>query len=323
MAQKNYEIQAPDNISKERLDKFLVNRLPDVSRARLRKLIDDNNILVNDAPTKASHIVRPGELIRVTIPGPAPIDVAPENIPIDIIYEDDYLLVINKPAGMVVHPAFANFSGTLVNALLFHSVNLSTVGGDFRPGLVHRLDKDTSGLLVVARDDNTHALLAKQFSDRTIDREYVAVVWGICQHKSGRIETNLSRSRIDRTRIVVQKEGKRAITDYQVLEEFDFTSFIRLKLQTGRTHQIRVHMTFIGHPVFGDGAYSGRNQQLKALNRHQFGFAAALLNLYRRQMLHARTLGFNHPQTGARMRFESPLPDDLQALLAQLRRGSV
>lgn len=323
MAQKNYEIQAPENIGKERLDKFLVNRLPEISRARLQKLIDDNNILVNEAPTKASHIVKPGELIRVAIPGPAPIDVAPENLPLEITYEDDYLLVLNKAAGMVVHPAFANFSGTLVNALLFHCRNLSKVGGNFRPGLVHRLDKDTSGLLVVAKDDHTHALLAQQFSARTIDREYVAVVWGICQQKSGRIETHLGRSRVDRTRIVVQKEGKKAITDYQVLEEFDFASFVRLKLHTGRTHQIRVHMMFIGHPVFGDGAYSGRNQQLKALNRGQFGFAAALLNLYRRQMLHARTLGFDHPHTGAKMRFECPLPDDLQSLLAHLRRGSV
>lgn len=323
MVEKRFEICVPEKAAQERLDRFLVSQLPDISRTRLQKLIDEEKVLLDGKAPKASHPVQPGENILIILQTPKSIEVVPEAIPLDIMYEDEYLLVVNKPAGMVVHPAFANYSGTLVNALLFHCQNLSAIGGKYRPGLVHRLDKDTSGLLVVAKDDLIHRLLAKQFSDRTTEREYRAVVWGKCLKKQDIIETNLSRSQMRRTRITVQQEGRHAITEYFVLEEFDFASYLKLKLQTGRTHQIRVHMLHVGHPVFADATYNGRNQQLTGLTRQQFAFAADLLAQYKRQMLHARTLGFVHPKTGEQMLFEASLPADFQNLLQQLRQGSV
>ncbi|RMF69801.1 MAG: RluA family pseudouridine synthase [Calditrichaeota bacterium] len=317
--EQHFEVIVPARKERERLDKFLTQKFQNLSRARLQKLIDEGLVLVNGEPAKASHLVSPNEKIHLTIPRPQKVDILPEDIPLDILYEDDHLLVVNKPAGMVVHPAFANYTGTLVNALLHHCGNLSSVGGRQRPGIVHRLDKNTSGVMVVAKDDLTHRELSRQFSEKTTEREYWAIAWGRFRKRSGRIETYLARSPKDRTRMTVQSTGKLAITNYVVLETFPLLSLVRLNLETGRTHQIRVHLTYIGHPVFGDREYGGRNRQLGSLSTREREQAAALLQLIERQALHARLLGFRHPITGETMRFETDLPEDMQLLLRRLR----
>jgi len=311
------------NQGRERLDKFLTQQIANLSRARIQELIASGNVTIDGKPVKASHLISPGESIEIIVlRRPAPEMVA-EDIPLRIVYEDAYLVVIDKPAGMVVHPAFANYTGTLANALLFHFDKLSASGGTDRPGIVHRLDKDTSGLLVVAKHDHTHAALSEQFREKSAEREYYAVAWGKFRPKNGRVETFLKRSEKDRTRIVVHKsEGRWAVTNYETLEEFVFASLVRLRLETGRTHQIRVHLSHLGHPVFGDATYGGRNRPAASLpNKEQREDAAKLLEMMQRQALHARVLGFVHPQTGEKMRFESPLPDDFQKLLNSLRGG--
>ena len=270
-------------------------------------------------PVKAGHLVRPGETIVVTFPATAPTDVEPEEIPLEIVFEDEHLLVVNKAAGMVVHPAYANLSGTLVNALLAHCRSLSSIGGDARPGLVHRLDKDTSGLLVVAKSDLAHVGLARQLSEHKMEREYRAIVWGHLRQKQGCVRAALMRNPKDRLRMMIHPEGKMAVTHYQVLEELPLTSCMQLNLETGRTHQIRVHMSSLGHPVFADATYGGRTKQLAGLNHDKTQLGLHLLKTYTRQMLHARTLAFIHPITGEMKRFESAIPADMQALLDELR----
>ena len=217
MEEQSLQFIVPADKKKERLDVFLAHQLPSVTRAKLKRLVDEDKVLVNGVPTKAGHPVRPGEVIDIYFPASEPSDLLPEEIPLDIIYEDEYLLVVNKPPGMVVHPAYGNMSGTLVNALLAHCQSLSDVGGPVRPGLVHRLDKDTSGLLVVAKDDVTHVALAKQLSLYKIDREYRAIVWGHFKEKTGRVEAALGRHPKDRTKMRIDKDGKFAITNYEVL----------------------------------------------------------------------------------------------------------
>jgi len=323
MAERRLKIIVPPGQSKVRLDKFLVDHMEGVSRSRLQKLLDAGKVTVDGKPAKAHHPVRPSENIEVILPAPKKLEIRPENIPLNIVYEDEHLLVVNKPAGMVVHPAFAAYSGTLVNALLYHCHNLSGIGGVQRPGLVHRLDKDTSGLLVVAKDDATHQHLSEQFRQRTVEREYWAVVWGHFRKKTGRIETPIGRSPKDRTRMTVLKEGKQAITEYEVLEEFLLTSLVRVKLETGRTHQIRVHFAHTGHPVFGDPTYGGRNRQLGGLSAPQREWVVPILENMPRQALHAKTLGFTHPITGQKMFFDSELPDEMHQVLQQLRSASV
>ena len=322
-SEKILEIIVPEDKTRERLDKFLAGKLPSVTRSKIKKLIDDEKVTIDEKPVKANHIVRPGEVIRVAFPAREETNVVPENIPLDIVYEDEYLLVVNKPAGMVVHPAYANLTGTLVNALLAHCQSLSSVGGGQRPGLVHRLDKDTSGLLVVAKDDVTHVALARQLSDRKIEREYRAIVWGHLRKKSDRIEAPLARHPKDRVKMVIHKDGKHAVTHYKVLEELPLTSYLKLNLETGRTHQIRVHLASIGHPVFSDATYGGRGKQLAGLNHDKTRFATQLLKRFKRQMLHARTLAFIHPASGELMRFEAPIPEDMQQLLDFLRQHAV
>lgn len=323
MSQQIIELEVPANKQTQRLDKFLVESVSDLSRSKLRQLIDTEKVLVNGQPTKASHLIRGGEKIIITVPAAQKLDVTPENIPLTIVYEDQYLLIVNKSAGMVVHPAYANYSGTLVNALLYYCQELSTIGGTERPGLVHRLDKDTSGLIVIAKDDATHAALASQFSAHTIERVYHAVVWGHPKQKSGRIEGNILRSPKDRTRMILHPDGKFAATHYEVLKEYRLLSYVRLHLETGRTHQIRVHMASIGHPVFGDPTYGGRNSQIGGLNHADTQFAIELLKRFKHQVLHARTLGFTHPATGEFMRFESHLPQEMESLLLILEQGCV
>ena len=317
---RTFEIIVPQDQHKVRLDQFLTYRVERLSRSQLQKLIKDGNIRVNDEAVKPSHQVMAGEQIVVTLPPRKVYELRAEDIPLDIIFEDESLIIINKPAGMVVHPAYANLSGTLVNALLKHCENLSSLSGHQRPGLVHRLDKDTSGLLVVAKNDYVHEKLSKQFSNRTIHREYRALVWGHFNQKQGRIETLLNRSSQDRTRMVISKSGKTAITNYEVVAEYPLITLLRVKLETGRTHQIRVHLSAKGHPVLGDQIYGGRQKQIIKLNQKYQILALELLKLMPRQALHAKTLGFAHPETGEEMLFDSELPDDVQNTINFLER---
>jgi 23S rRNA pseudouridine1911/1915/1917 synthase len=323
MEMKTLDMPVPAGKSKERLDKFLAAQLPSITRAKLKKLIDDEFVTIAGKPCKAGRLIRPGEMIQIVFPMSRPSEILPEPIPLTIVYEDSYLLVVNKPAGMVVHPAHGNMCGTLVNALLAHCEDLSNVGGGQRPGLVHRLDKDTSGLLVVAKDDLSHVELARQLSERKMEREYRAIVWGHPQGGSGRIEAPLRRSPKDRTKIVVSQEGKFAATNWETLQIFHLLSYLRLYLETGRTHQIRVHMNSIGHPVFADTAYGGCGRQLAGLNHADTQFAKDLLRKYNRQMLHAKTLAFIHPISKSFLRFEAPIPDDMQNMLDDLKQASV
>lgn len=320
MQEENYfEVVIPEKQGKERLDKFLTRSIASLSRARLQKLIQEELVTVNSQPVKASHLISPGETIEVCVPRPTPVEIIPENIRLNILYEDEHLLVLNKPAGMVVHPAFANYSGTLVNALLHYCGDLSSIGGRQRPGIVHRLDKDTSGLMVVAKNDATHNSLARQFKEKKTEREYHAVAWGKFKKRKGRIETYLARSPKDRTRMTVQPLGKLAITNYQILETFWLHSLVKLNLETGRTHQIRVHLSYLGHPIFGDKEYSGRNRQLGGLSSKERQFSAELLQMLPRQALHAKVLGFIHPGKNTFMRFDSDLPEDMKLLLERIR----
>ncbi|HLF15457.1 MAG TPA: RluA family pseudouridine synthase, partial [Bacteroidota bacterium] len=282
--------------------------------------IRDGHVLVDGKPARNSHRVSPGEVISIRLPKPLPPKVEPEDIPLDILYEDADLVVLNKPAGMVTHPAYTHYSGTLVNALLHHWKGVSPDFPDpMRPGIVHRLDKDTSGIMVVAKNEPTLARLAKQFSERTSEREYWAIVWGRLHPARGTINASLGRSKSDRKKFAVSGSGKEASTDYEVIEEFGDLSLVRLKLRTGRTHQIRVHMHHLGHPVFGDPTYGGRRMPGAGAGAHKKERVQRWLGIVNRQALHAKTLGFFHPGRKERMYFDSDLPSDMLALLADLR----
>jgi 23S rRNA pseudouridine1911/1915/1917 synthase len=316
-----FDIVVPPGKKKERLDLFLTTHVENATRSKVQRAIKEGAVLVDGKTVRPSHQVAPGEVIHVTLPRPPPQKALPEEIPLDIIYEDDDLLVVNKPAGMVAHPAYGNYTGTLVNALLFHCQSLSTLNDPaMRPGIVHRLDKETSGLLVVAKNDTAHAKLARQFARRTIGREYQAIVWGKVDPPTGLIETDLGRSKSDRKKMAVVKAGKRAVTEYSLITQFDYLALIRLKLHTGRTHQIRVHLAHVNHPVFGDPTYNGRHLVAGPGTPAQKAEVQQLLKLMPRQALHARTISFVHPSTGQPMSFESPLPPDMLAVLERLRR---
>lgn len=268
---------------------------------------------------KPSHPVEEGDLITVEIPPSEQTEIVPENIPLDILYEDESLLVVNKPAGLVVHPGAGVRSGTLVNALLHHCQDLSGVGGRLRPGIVHRLDKDTSGILVVAKDDLAHHYLQKQFAEKTARREYRALVWRQVDAPKGQIDTFLNRSKSDRKKFAVSASGKPALTFYEVEKRYPFLTLLRVWLKTGRSHQIRVHLKHINHPVFGDPDYGGRNKQIKQISHlpHR-QIALNLLNLIDRQALHAFQLEFEHPTKKEWMQFSAPLPADFQNVLNEL-----
>ncbi len=315
-----FDIVVPPGKKKERLDVFLTNHVENATRNKVQHAIEIGDVLVNGKPVRSSHQVMPGEIVHVTLQRPPPQDALPENIPLDILYEDDQLIVVNKPAGMVTHPAYSNYTGTLVNALLYHCNSLSTISDPTRPGIVHRLDKDTSGLMVVAKTDTAHAKLARQFAERTITREYWAIVWGIFKQPTGVIETQLGRSKSDRKKMAVVKEGKHAITEYRVLEEFSYLSLIELKLRTGRTHQIRVHLAHVHHPVFGDPSYNGRHIVAGPGTPKQKAEVQQLLKRIPRQALHAKTVGFIHPTTRKSMSFDSTLPLDMTDVLGVLRQ---
>jgi 23S rRNA pseudouridine1911/1915/1917 synthase len=314
-----FDIVVPPGKKKERLDLFLTSHVENATRSKVQRAIREGAVLVNGKPVRPSHPVSPGEVIHVVLPKPPPQQALPEEIPIDIVYEDADLLVVNKPAGMVAHPAYGNYTGTLVNALLFHCNGLSTLNDAMRPGIVHRLDKDTSGLLVVAKTDTAHAKLARQFARRTIGREYQAIVWGKVDPASGLIETDLGRSKSDRKKMAVVSSGKKAVTEYALLTQFEYLALIRLKLHTGRTHQIRVHLAHVNHPVFGDPTYNGRHLIAGPGTPAQKAEVQRLLKLMPRQALHARTISFIHPTTANLMSFESPLPEDMVRVLELLK----
>lgn len=288
-----------------RADVFLAAKLG-VSRSNMQKLLEDGRVKRGEKIIKANYKVRAGEMFVVDIPEPEPIEAVPENIPLDIIYEDDDVVVLNKARGMVVHPAPGNYTGTLVNALLYHCSNLSGINSAIRPGIVHRLDKDTSGIMIVAKNDAAHISLSQQIQSKTAVRTYLAVVRGNIKTDSGTIETQISRDKTDRKKMAVVKEGGRdAITDYEVLERFGKYTLVRCKLRTGRTHQIRVHMEYLGYPLVGDPKYSPM--------KTPFGIKG--------QALHSHTLEFTHPRTGERMKFEAPLPEDMHKIITRLHNG--
>lgn len=316
----DFEIVVPPGKKKERLDVFLSSHIQNATRNKVQHAITEGSVLVNGKEVRASHQVAPGEVIHITLPRPPPQQALPEDIPLAILHEDTDLLVVNKPAGMVIHPAYGNYTGTLVNALLFHCNSLSSLNDPTRPGIVHRLDKDTSGLMVVAKNDFARAHLARQFSKRTITREYAAVVWGTFEHRHGLIETQLGRSKSDRKKMAVVEAGKHAITEYEVTREFTYLSLVRLKLRTGRTHQIRVHLAHINHPVFGDPTYNGRHIVAGPRTPAQKTEVENLLGLMQRQALHAKTIGFEHPTSKQNLFFDSTFPPDIVGLL-QLLEG--
>lgn len=288
-----------------RADVFLAAKLG-VSRSNMQKLLEDGRVKRGGKIIKANYKVRAGEMFVVDIPEPEPIEAVPENIPLDIIYEDDDVVVLNKARGMVVHPAPGNYTGTLVNALLYHCSNLSGINSAIRPGIVHRLDKDTSGIMIVAKNDAAHISLSQQIQSKTAVRTYLAVVRGNIKTDSGTIETQIARDKTDRKKMAVVKEGGRdAITDYEVLERFGKYTLVRCKLRTGRTHQIRVHMEYLGYPLVGDPKYSPM--------KTPFGIKG--------QALHSHTLEFTHPRTGERMKFEAPLPEDMHKIITRLHNG--
>ena len=313
-------VVAPGQKKKERIDKFLAAQLEVASRAKVQKYIEEGLVLINGEAVRASYKISPHDKIVVDIPTSAPPDRAkPENIPLNIVYEDESLIVVNKRAGMVTHPGHGNWTGTLANALLYHCNRLSTLNDPHvRPGIVHRLDKDTSGLIVSAKDDVAHASLARQFADRTIDREYWSLVWGKLNSKRGLIEAEIGRSKSDRKKFAVVEDGKFAATEYEVLKEFKFLTLVRLKLRTGRTHQIRVHLSYIGHPVFGDPTYHGRRINYGEPTPRLRQEVTLLLKIMDRQALHAKTLGFIHPLTKEHLHFDSELPDDFTEVLDRL-----
>ncbi len=317
---EHHRIVADAKQSLVRIDKFLMDRLPNVTRTKIQGGIHEGFVKVNEKTIKPNYRVHPHDVITVAFPEPPrDTDVVPENIPLNIVFEDEHLLIVNKPAGMVVHPAYQNWSGTLVNALAFHFRNLPEMpGNEGRPGLVHRIDKDTSGLLVIAKNEAAITGLAKQFFDHTIERTYWALVWGVPEPLSGTIDVPVGRSPKDR-RITVAfpsgDMGRRAVTHYTTLQDYRYVALVACRLETGRTHQIRAHMKHLGHPLFNDAMYGG-DQIIKGTTFSKYKqFVDNCFKVLPRQALHAKTLGFVHPVSKKRMEFDSELPEDMTAVL--------
>lgn len=308
-----------------RVDKFLMQLMANATRNKIQKAAEDGNIWVNDVPVKSNYRVKPMDVVRVMLSHP-PFEnhIYPEDIPLDIVYEDEALLLLNKPPGLVVHPGHGNYTGTLVNALAFHFENLPMNSSE-RPGLVHRIDKNTSGLLVVAKTEQAMTHLAKQFEDKTSEREYIALVWGNVKADEGTIEGNIARHVKDRMQMAVFPEGdigKHAVTHYKVLERFGYVTLVSCKLETGRTHQIRVHMKYIGHTLFNDERYGG-DLILKGTTFTKYKqFIDNCFKVLPRQALHAKTLGFTHPITKEFMKFTTELPQDMQECIEKWRNYS-
>jgi len=311
-----------------RVDKFLADHMEYTSRHRIQMAIKSQYVRVNDKVVKANFIIRPGDAVTFVMPYERRgLEIIPQDIPLDIVYEDDDVLVINKPAGMVVHPGHGHYSGTLVNALAFHlGLSQGPDAEDERMGvLVHRIDKDTSGILVVAKNEEAQLNLARQFFVHSIERKYIAVVWGNVKDDEGTIEGNIGRDPNDRLRFKVfpdGSQGKTAITHYRVLERFGFVTVVECQLETGRTHQIRVHFNWIGHPLFNDERYDGSEIRQGTIYAKYRQFIENCFKIMPRQALHAKTLGFVHPKTGKLVRFDSPMPDDIVALIEKWRAYS-
>jgi len=325
---EHFRFVADKGQSPLRVDKYLMNKVENATRNRIQKSAKEGNIFVNDITVKSNYKVKANDVITVRFEHP-PYEMllTPEDLPIDIVYEDDALLVINKAAGMVVHPGHGNYSGTLINALAFHFDNLPNNSSD-RPGLVHRIDKDTTGLLVVAKTEQAMAHLSKQFFNKTTEREYVAIAWGAMQEEHGTIEGHIGRhpkNRLQNTVYLHQDDldkGKPAVTHYKVLEHLGYVTLVSCKLETGRTHQIRVHMKHIGHTLFNDERYGG-SAILKGTTFTKYKqFVDNCFKVLPRQALHAKTLGFIHPTTNEFMRFEAPIPQDMEACLYKWRNYS-
>ncbi len=318
---KSIRVSVPPKALRKRIDVFLSQEDLGLSRAFIQKLISDHNILVDGKPIKPSYKLKGEEKIEIEVPPLKRPSLEPEDLPLDIVYQDSDLLVINKKAGMVVHPAAGNYSHTLVNALLFHCKDLSGINGVLRPGIVHRLDKNTSGLLVVAKNDFAHLGLTEQIKDKTLLREYFAITWGHMPTQEGIIEAPIGRAVKDRKRMAVTRlKGRESLTQYQVLERFDLCDLLSIRLKTGRTHQIRVHLSYLNHPVLGDPEYGGRQKWIKGIYDKERPFAQKLLSLIDRQALNAKKLGFVHPRTNEYREFNSELPEDIESVLSLLRR---
>lgn len=321
---EHYSVTVDRGQAMLRIDKFLTNRMEGISRNRIQTAADAGNILVNGTAVKPSYKVKPADRIQIVMPYPLrELEIIPENIPLDILYEDDDLIIVDKPAGMVVHPGHGNYSGTLVNALTYHLKDLPLFqSGDMRAGLVHRIDKNTSGILVVAKNERAHARLARQFFDHTIDRVYHALVWGNMEQKEGTIEGHIGRSLRDRLKMAVfpdGENGKHAVTHYRVLERLGYVNLVECRLETGRTHQIRVHMEHIGHPLFNDERYGG-DRILKGTTFSKYRqFVENCFRIMPRHGLHARSLGFVHPTTGRRVHFERDMPQDMASVVERWR----
>lgn len=321
---EHYRFRADPGQSLLRIDKFLSDRLENTSRTRIQNAANAGCILVNNNAVKPNYKIKPGDLVQVVLPSPPrEIELIPEDIPLNIIYEDDDLVVVNKAPGMVVHPGYGNYTGTLVNALMWHFRDLPLFSsGESRPGLVHRIDKNTSGILVVAKNEFSLYKLSKQFFDRTTDRKYIALVWGVPDPREGTITGNVGRNIRDRKIMQVfpdGSDGKPAITHYKVLEDFGYISIIECKLETGRTHQIRVHLSYIRHPLFNDEEYGGE-KILKGTTFTKYQqFIRNCFRILPRQALHAKSLAFNHPVTGKRLSFDSELPEDMKQVIGKWR----
>ncbi|CDF57875.1 RluA family pseudouridine synthase [Thermobrachium celere] len=294
-----------DDIGK-RIDVYLAEMIDNMSRSQIQKIINNGNVTVNDKVVKNNYKLKEDDEIVLNLPEPVTLKVEPENIPIEIMYEDDDIVVVNKPQGMVVHPAPGNYSGTLVNALLYHCKNLSSINGVIRPGIVHRIDKDTSGVLVVAKNDLAHRSLAEQIKEHSVNRIYLAITEGVIKEDGGTINRPIARHPVDRKKMAIVEGGREAITHFRVLERFKENTYIECKLETGRTHQIRVHMSSIGHPLVGDPVYGYKKQKYKLQG----------------QALHATTLGFIHPTKKQYMEFTATPPSYFLELLEKLRNNS-
>ena len=315
--ERNLALVVDESEGRPRLDLFLARHLPDDSRSSIRRWILSGNVSLEGRRPKPSSRLRPGDRVVLNVPSPAPTHLVPESIPVAILHEDLDLLVVLKPAGMVVHPGAGVRSGTLVHALLGREGGLSTVGGQERPGIVHRLDRDTSGLLLVAKNDAAHRALSRQFAGREVGKLYLALVWGRPDPPEGRIEAPLGRHPSVRTRMAIRPIGGReAVTDYRTLETLGSFSFLEIRILTGRTHQIRVHLRHLGHAVLGDARYGGCG-----FSRVRSPAVREVVESFNRLALHASVLEFRHPVTGVAMRFHAPLPDDFERLLARLREA--
>jgi 23S rRNA pseudouridine1911/1915/1917 synthase len=319
---EHFRFEAGKGQAPLRVDKFLMNLVENATRNKIQKAAENGNIFINDVPVKSNAKVKANDVVRVLMEQP-PFEniIVPENIPLDIVYEDDQLLVVNKPAGLVVHPGHGNYTGTLVNALAYHFENLPLNSSE-RPGLVHRIDKDTSGLLVCAKTEHAMSYLAKQFEEKTSEREYIAIVWGNVEENEGTIESYIGRHMKDRMQMASydsEEYGKWAVTHYKVIERLGYVTVVSCKLETGRTHQIRVHMKSIGHTLFNDERYGG-NLILKGTTFSKYKqFIDNCFKTLPRQALHAKTLGFEHPVTKEFLRFNTDLPEDMVSLIEKWR----